>query len=211
MNGNTQSANLIGSTQSAIILPLSQDSVRRPEPDGSAHEKSSRTNIQLVAAEASTELSIYSEIHYATLAAELESLFTDAKTEEFTDGTESNFSRNLISFIGKHQDIAIKLLSGSILSRRTNSEAAAEALRWIGYIYHPKTFRYRLWLLINSLNSSSLRVRDGALLGLAFMDTTKAIPALEKAARAETSELLKVDMIELVGYLKTRLHNLDAA
>lgn len=138
------------------------------------------------------------------LSAKIAKVFSDAVESEFEDGMESDFSRALVALISEYGEQAIKELSGFIQSKSTSPEAAGEALRWIGRIYSPSTFQYRFWLLTNSLGSKSARVRDGALLGLAFLDSTKSIPYLARAIDIETSAGLKDDMQKLLQYLGSR-------
>lgn len=139
-----------------------------------------------------------------SLMMEMEQLFVQAEEEQFEDGMESAFSKRLLALIEKHGDLAVKVLSGLVHNKRTSSETASEALRWLGQMFHPASFKYRFWLLSNALTSSSLRVRDGALLGLSFMDTTKAIPVLEEAAVDEKCDELRDDIVALLDYLKAR-------
>lgn len=160
-----------------------------------------------ISAETSTSYREDSELFTAALSQKLERLFAEAKETEFLDGVESAFSKGLTALIIKNGEIAVKLLSGIVSSRQTNAEVASEALRWIGHLHHPKTFQYRLWLLCHTLlNSSSLRIRDGALLGLSFLDTTQALHTLETAASREHLLELQADIIELIGHLKQRVN-----
>lgn len=138
------------------------------------------------------------------LSSRLELLFKYAREEYFEDGMESNFSKSLIKLMSRYEEQAIKVLAGLVHQKETSAEVSSEALRWIGHIYHPKTFQYRFWLLTEALTSTSARVRDGALLGLSFMDTTRSIPALHKAIDSEKIESLKNDMKALLLDLESR-------
>jgi hypothetical protein len=141
----------------------------------------------------------------------LHDLFLSALDEEFEDGVESKFSTGLVDFVRRYGEQAIKLLSGFIQNKTVNAESAAEALRWIGRMHDPITFRYRVWLLGLCLSARSLRVRDGAVLGLAFMDSTKTIPVLEAAVINEPSKELKQDMQHLLDHLRARKSRAQAA
>ncbi len=136
------------------------------------------------------------------LTSKLAQLFDNAEDERFEDGMESEFSRNLNAIVAKHGEQALKALSGIIHSKSTCPETSGEALRWVGRVRDRRTFRYRFWLLTNGLRSASARVRDGALLGLAFMNSKMAIPHLIQAAEAETCADLRSDMLQLVDLLR---------
>lgn len=141
-------------------------------------------------------------IQKVELKVELENLFARARGEIFEDGMESEFSRNLVALIEKHQDIAIEALADLIARGHTDSEVASEALRWVGHIENPITHQARLALLEQSLSASSARIRDGALLGLASMDDPRAIRSLERAIDREEVSELRDDMIEILEQLR---------
>lgn len=135
----------------------------------------------------------------------LQRLFETALEERFEDGIETEFSKGLTAVIKAYGNIAIQEIVSLILYRRTNSEVAGEALRWIGQIEDPTTHRFRLWLLEQSLNSSSARIRDAASLGLASLDDPQSIPALQQAIEKEPYTELREDMEQVLeGLQRTR-------
>ncbi len=144
------------------------------------------------------------EIEPELLNEGLRELFACARDEVFEDGMESSFSIGLVAFVRSYGEQAIKSLAGYLQNKTVNIETTAEALRWIGAMHDPITFRYRMWLLSLLLSSQSLRVRDGALLGLAYMDSTKTISVLEKAAVTESCEDLRRDIKYLLEHLRAR-------
>lgn len=81
-------------------------------------------------------------------------------------------------------------------------EVVAEALRWLGHIEHASSYRFRFWLLEKSLSHSSVLVRDGAVLGLSFLDDPAAIPSLEQALDREPSAALRADMQQVLAQLQ---------
>lgn len=129
---------------------------------------------------------------------EIELLFDRAKEEVFEDGMESEFSRGLISYIRKYGNAAIATLERLIVTEQVNAEVASEAMRWLGHINHSITYRSRLYLLERSLHNSSARVRDGAGLGLAFLDDPHAIPYLKQAIEREQYLELRYDLEQVV-------------
>ena len=122
----------------------------------------------------------------------INTLFKAAVKQDFEDGMESEFSRELLTLIRKYSSFAIAEIAYLITRERINSEVSAEALLWLGDMDHPATYKYRLWLLEKSISHSSARVRDRAILGLSFMADPHAIPYIEKAIDQEKcSDLFK--------------------
>jgi hypothetical protein len=130
-------------------------------------------------------------------------LFKAGKEERFEDGKESNFSRSLVSFIYEYEISALEIIGDLILNKKVEAEPASEALRWLGLIEHSATYFYRLTLLEQALSSSSPQIRDGAALGLAFMDDPSAINPLKSAIKREKIELLKQNLNQVLVQLET--------
>ena len=132
---------------------------------------------------------------------DLTRLFTEGKEQEFEDGKESQFSRELIEFIrNKGQaalDVLIELISGNTI----NVEVAAESLRWIGRMRDTKTYETRRWLLEQALFSEHGRIRDGAALGLASMNDPHAIRYIQLAIDNEKIDELRVDLKQIMNDL----------
>jgi hypothetical protein len=128
--------------------------------------------------------------------------FDKAKELLFEDGIESDFSRELVSLIKSYGDIAMRVLANLILNEEVNAEIASEVLRWLGQMEDPKTYSHRLGLLEQSLYCSSARVRDGAALGLAFLDDPHAVPDLREAIQREPYPELREDMEQVLEQLE---------
>ena len=135
----------------------------------------------------------------------IETLFGAAREQVFEDGMESDFSKELISLVKKYGNAAITVLTRLIITEQVNAEVASEALRWLGNIEHPASYRSRLWLLERSLFCSSARVRDGAALGLASLDDPHAIPHLRRAIQRENCNELRKDIEQVL----IQLENVD--
>lgn len=133
---------------------------------------------------------------------EINSIFTNAKDEIFEDGIESNFSRSLINYIQIYNDLAIDALTTIILSNQHNASIFSEALRWIGKLEHPQTHFSRLLLLERCLFNKSYYIRDGALLGIEFLDDKNAINTIKIAIEKETIPELREYMYQVIYYLE---------
>lgn len=134
-----------------------------------------------------------------------ETLFAEAQDESFEDGMESEFSRKLLLLLNQYSDVAVEILVYLIIGERVNPAVAAEALRWIGRVNDSSSHRRRRWLLERALTSPHSRVRDGAVLGLAFMDDPTAIPSLRYAIEHEKIDMLRQDMSQVLEQLEETL------
>jgi hypothetical protein len=135
---------------------------------------------------------------YEALYIEAESIFWNAQGEIFEDGMESRFSNQVESFIKRHSIYGVEVLTQLITQEKVNLENIGEALRWLGRLLDKESYEFRRWLLEDrAVHSSSIYVKDGAILGLASMDDKKSIGALIIAIENEKCIELKKDM-ELV-------------
>ncbi len=137
---------------------------------------------------------------------EIDSIFDEAEPEEFEDGMQNLFVDRLLDKIREYENYAMVEICHIIFNEKSNPECSAEALRWLGNMDHNATYKYRQWLLTTALSRcKSPIVRDGANLGLAFMDDPATIPCLEKAISSEESPLLRKLMKRTLEQLeKTR-------
>jgi HEAT repeat protein len=139
------------------------------------------------------------------LAESFRYLLMSAKYELFEDGIESEFSKGLMALIKKYENDALAELAYFIVYEKVSTEVAAEALRWLGLMDHLLSYHWRLWLLERSLNSRSARIRDGAVLGLSFLDDPDAIPYLRQAVDREPVKELRADMEQVIVQLESGL------
>ena len=138
------------------------------------------------------------------LREELVDLFVSGRELRFQDGVHTAFSRRLVSIVAQYCDAAMEILAHLLVYDKMNPEVASEALRWLGQMEHPPSYKYRRWLLERCLKSASLTVREGAVLGLASLDDPHAIPYIEKAAQSEQCTELREDMAQVLSFLRTR-------
>lgn len=128
---------------------------------------------------------------------ELTRLFAAARETISQDSMGSGFSRGLLAFLSHHGMEALIALDELISSEVVNHVIASEALRWLGHMIDPPSREARRGLLERSLLSKSSFIRDGAVLGLAYIDDPRSIPALEQALEREEIATLRRDL-ELV-------------
>ena len=91
-----------------------------------------------------------------------------------------------------------------ILQENANSEDVYDAMRWLGHAHDLSTHKERLNLLQQGLCYPSVRVRDGAALGLASLDDPRAISSLKQAIGCERVGELKTDMIQVLEQLERK-------
>lgn len=139
-----------------------------------------------------------------SLSVQLGSIFLKAANERFESGVISDFAKDIIAVVYNHGGRAVEEIGALMLSEAGNPLVSAEALRSLGQIAHPTTYRERLWVLQRSLRCSSPITRDGATIGLAWLDDPAAIQALEAAIDRETYVGLKQDMQRLLRQLRRR-------
>ena len=162
------------------------------------HEIEQNTIIYAKSLENSTQHELNNPLS-KIISSEIEALFIAGKEEYFEDGFESDFSRGLISCVQKYGVDAIEAITCFIVYEKVSPEVASEALRWLGEINHPDSYKFRLWLLEHCLSCSSSRVRDGAILGLSYLNNPHAITYLERAIEKEKIIELREDMKQVLA------------
>ena len=150
----------------------------------------------------SAESSTTEFIDIGFLEQQARSIFFRAKEEVFEDGMESDFSQSLLSFIRSFGHSAMEVIIPIMRSEQTNTEIASEAFRILGRLNNKTTYRERLWLLERGLYSVSARVRDGAVLGLAFLNDPLVVAPLKAAIDRERIPELRKDMEQVLAQLE---------
>ena len=135
---------------------------------------------------------------------QLAALCAAARGEYFEDGVESPFSRELVCLIEEHGEAAVEPLAELIGHDLIGDEVASEALRWLGLMERGPAYGGRRRLLEDCLRSHSLKVRDGAALGLSFLNDPHAIPYLNRAIEREERQWLRQEMQHVVEELGGR-------
>ncbi len=125
----------------------------------------------------------------------------EASEYQFEDGMISPFEVELRKLVYWYDIDALEALHDFIEHGNSNT-VSAESLRIIGDIKDPTTHPYRTWLLVKYLRHESTYIRDGAIVGLLYLDDPASISAVEAAKETETSSLLKEDLRQLADQLK---------
>ena len=131
-----------------------------------------------------------------------EAAFQRASEELFEDGMESVFTSELQSLVEVYGLESAAILTRLLETKHLSAEVWAEAMRWIGRVESAIPRESRLWLLEKGLSSASPSVRDGAIVGLAWMNEPSARPYLERALDVEPSEELRRDIKQVLSQIK---------
>jgi hypothetical protein len=136
---------------------------------------------------------------------EFQTLLSAADAEKFEDGKESVFSKRLVSLVKKYGAVGVEVIKNIIFyeNKEINVALVAEAFRWLGNIDHPPSHAARLDLLELSLSFATSRLRDGAILGLSYLNDPHAIFYLKRAITSETSNELRKDRKQVLAQLKS--------
>ncbi|MBW7990282.1 MAG: hypothetical protein FVQ84_09745 [Planctomycetes bacterium] len=122
----------------------------------------------------------------------VEGIFRAIAEEALEDEIEEVFSKCLLECIRQYEGIAVNEIQHIILKEKVSPESAEVTLRIVGDIDHEPTYGYRRWLLEKALlYCSSPVVRDGANIGLSYMNDPHAIPFFKKAIQKERNFLLQ--------------------
>ena len=138
--------------------------------------------------------------------------FRRARYMHFEQGMDNEFRRDLIALIEEHGEDTIEDIRVQIFAGSTDGESLHEALKLLGEIEHPETYDARRHLLVNALWHSNLWARDGAGLGLDFMEDLATLPALRAAVEREQTPSLREDLqaiVESLGETNERHNQYD--
>ncbi|MEK7992330.1 MAG: HEAT repeat domain-containing protein [Planctomycetota bacterium] len=135
------------------------------------------------------------------LLREIRELFEQGATEFFHDGVHSNFSRTLLKTLAQHGQVAFRAITEYLFSGSAKPDVVSEALRWLADFNDASTLSQRWAILQRTLRDRSPRVRDGAVLGFAALDDSRARPLLLEARNLEQIGELRTLIEQVVAQL----------
>lgn len=141
------------------------------------------------------------------LAKQVETVFRQGAAEFFQDGMYSQFSRSLLAILNRHGRSALRAIAEYVFSGTGNPEVISEALRWVADLADPATLPQRWAILQRTLQDSSPRIRDGAILGFAALDDPRARALLLDSQRSEQIPELR----SLIDHVIQQLNATNAA
>jgi len=123
---------------------------------------------------------------------EIARLFGTFEPNGIEDETRGVFTEQLGAIVKEYGGMALNEMHHLIINEKVGPDAAEAALCVLGDIDDPGTHNYRRWLLEQVLvKSASPIARDGASLGLSYMDDPCAIPHLKEAIEHEDLPLMR--------------------
>ena len=146
------------------------------------------------------------EGHKINLDVDVEEIFTRGEFAKVESGMINDFSLGLERLIGRHGKLALDHIQKYILEESATTYLAMEALKHIGSFDLERLHHQRRIMMENCLRESRFAwVRDGASLGLSFMDDPQSIPSLKDAIASETNEELREDLKQVLEQLEETL------
>ncbi|HRW10407.1 MAG TPA: HEAT repeat domain-containing protein, partial [Caldilineaceae bacterium] len=185
-----------------------QQNQSNPVSDPDSAQSVSLTNMrtdQAIADVATSTPKVFTAQESRVLTQKLQWLFSEAAEETFADGMESNLSRGLQILLADYGEMAMNQIILLEEQGKIAAEVLAEILRTLGNIDNDTAYSRRRWFLEHALQHPSTQVRDGAILGLSFLEDPRIIPALGAALRCETHDTLRADIQQVIADLQAML------
>lgn len=124
----------------------------------------------------------------------------------FEDGIENDFSRKIFQFI-KYIGIEFIFIINDYLSQKNkNINISYEILKIIGRSEDKQTKGIRRWLLEKNLNQKDYLIKDGAIIGLSYIDDPKSIPIIKNQISHEHNPAIIEDLKDLLEQLLDTQH-----
>ena len=133
---------------------------------------------------------------------EIRELFEQGGSEFFTDGMHGTFSRTLLKTLAQHGQAAFRAIADYLFSGNAKPDVVSETLRWLADFNDASTLTQRWAILQRTLKDRSPRVRDGAILGFAALDDSRARPLLLEARNLEQIAELRALIDQVVAQLE---------
>lgn len=138
-----------------------------------------------------TDTACIEKISQVKVTERVESIFRAIAEEVIEGEIAEKLAKDFSELLRQYEGVAVNEIEHFILKEEISPESAEAVLLILGDTDHKPTYNYRRWLLEKALiYGSSPVVRDGANVGLAYMDDPHAIPFLKKAIRNEENPLL---------------------
>jgi hypothetical protein len=125
-----------------------------------------------------------------------------AEDENFQDGVESNLSLGLAALVTRFPNETLNAIKGVLVSRKVSLSVHTEILGLMGRIENDATKDERLSILVLNLMDKSPLVRDGAAIGLAYLNDRRAVAHLQKAVGTESIATLREDLQSVIEQLE---------
>src|SRR5882724_781372 len=120
--------------------------------------------------------------------------------DEFEE--EDIFAKHITRWIERYGFETLDTLSECYGANEINEKTMSHILMALGNANNYKTYRERLHILEEYLESSSSKIRYGAVIGISNLDDPKVLPALLRALDKESIPVLKGTMKSIIKQLR---------
>jgi len=154
-----------------------------------------------------TDLNVFKKLLAENPLTDIENQIIDTlNIEDGEDMNSDQYRDSLFRIITRYDSLAIMVISSLLDSQRIKFLQASELLSYLGKIRHLPTYHHRTWLLVKNLTAISKYVRDGASLGLFYLENPATIQSLKMAINREPSKQLRSNMIQVLNGLERKIN-----
>ena len=132
---------------------------------------------------------------------ELMALVNLAKEVHIEDGMDNELYVAFQAFLAKYENVGLAIMSEEMFGSRTPEHTLSTLLEYVGKSEETNSTTMRRQLIESYLTHESPVVRDGAIVGLSYLEDPAAIPALQTASDKETRSDLRRDIKEIIEEL----------
>jgi hypothetical protein len=133
--------------------------------------------------------------------ARLDSILDRVRGEIIEDGMTNTIALKLPQLVADHYRSVLPAIAALTDGRRTSATVTAELLKEVGRLRNAASHLDRRWLLEHALWSPNPAARDGAAVGLAWLQDPGAAPSVRIAAEREQIPQLRADLEEVFRLL----------
>ena len=133
---------------------------------------------------------------------ELKVLLNLAKEVHIEDGIDNEFYLGFRELLTKYGNVGLALMSDQTFGLQTPVHTLSTLLGYVGKLDDNVSTAMRRQLLEGYLTHESAVVRDGAIVGLTYLETPDALPSLRAAYEREPYDELKQDILDVIEELE---------
>jgi len=143
--------------------------------------------------------------------AQLDSILERVRQEIVEDGMTNTITMELPRLVANHYRSVLPAIAALTDGSRTSAAVTAELLKEVGRVRDAISHFDRRWLLEDALSSPNPAARDGAAVGLSWLQDPRAAESVRVAAEREAIPQLKTDLEEVLRLLAGSNNNAVAA
>lgn len=152
---------------------------------------------------ASTQATPIAEPSRLEAFTELKVVLNLAKEVHIEDGIDNEFYLGFRELLTKYGNVGLTLISDQTFGLHMPEHTLSTLLGYVGKLDDNVSTAMRRQLLEGYLTHESAVVRDGALVGLSYVESPDALPSLRAAYEREPYGELKQDILNVIEELET--------